>query len=150
MNGSETTRRLTALRRLLAEGQLGTQDELREELARLKFVVNQSTISRDLRRVGAIKGVDTDGRTIYRLPEEVAPPSTKSSLEEMIIDVRANNSLIVIITTPGSASLIARHLDHARPGGILGTIAGDDTIFVAPPANKTIAQVLKAVQESWV
>jgi transcriptional regulator of arginine metabolism len=56
--------RLDALRRLLGKEQMSTQDELREELERQKFRVTQSTISRDLRRLGAIKALDVDGRTV--------------------------------------------------------------------------------------
>jgi transcriptional regulator of arginine metabolism len=53
--------------------------------------------------------------------------------------------LIVINTTPGSASLVARQLDQTRPEGILGTIAGDDTIFVAPVSSRKIEQTVEAI-----
>ena len=150
VSGWDTVRRRAALRRLLEEGESSTQDELRAELARQKFVVTQSTISRDLRRIGAIKMTDASGQTIYRLPvEEMAPPTTQTSLEAMVLDIRTNGSMIVVITPPGTASLIARHLDHSKPGGILGTIAGDDTIFVVPPQVKNIQSVVRAIQDSF-
>ena len=57
--------------------------------------------------------------------------------------------MIVIHTSPGSASLVARHLDINRPGGILGTIAGDDTIFVAPGKDISIKQTIAAIRESF-
>ena len=140
--------RLDALRKLLGEGELSTQDELREELLRLKFDVTQSTISRDLRRLGAVKAVDVDGRTTYRLPDEVTAPVSTSSLRDLVTEIVHNGSTIVIHTTPGSASLVARHLDHFRPGSLLGTIAGDDTIFVAPASLKDLKATIREIEVS--
>jgi transcriptional regulator of arginine metabolism len=141
--------RLEALRKLLSEGELSTQDELRGELLRLKFDVTQSTISRDLRRLGAVKGIDPDGRTTYRLPDEVTAPVTTSSLRDLVTEIAHNGSIIVIHTTPGSASLVARHLDHYRPGGLLGTIAGDDTIFAAPASVRDIKATIRDIEDSF-
>ena len=57
--------------------------------------------------------------------------------------------MIVLHTTPGSASLVARHLDHAKPGGILGTLAGDDTIFVAPASLREVKATIRDIQKSF-
>ena len=147
----ESPDRLTTLRRLLSEEKLSTQDELREELKALKFKVTQSTISRDLRRLGAVRAVDPDGRIIYRLPDEIlAPiPQSSSTLESLVLDIKHNGFMIVISTVVGSASLIARHLDQTKPAGILGTIAGDDTIFVTPASIKNIEGVIGAIRASF-
>jgi transcriptional regulator of arginine metabolism len=151
MPPTEAITRLTALRRLLSQEKLSTQDELREELEGLKFKVTQSTISRDLRRLGAVRAIDPDGRTVYQLPNEnTSAPNQNTSLENLVIDIRHNGMMIVINTTPGSASLVARHLDHGRPAGILGTIAGDDTIFVAPASVRNVASTMKAIRESFM
>ncbi|MGE0764139.1 MAG: arginine repressor [Bdellovibrionales bacterium] len=144
----ETNTRISALRKLLSEAGLSTQDELRAELERLKFKVTQSTISRDLRRLGAVKALDANGRTVYRMVEEAMPPTTSARLDELVTEIRSNGSIIVLITSPGSASLVARHLDHFRPGDILGTIAGDDTIFVAPPSLKNIRVTIEEIRNS--
>jgi transcriptional regulator of arginine metabolism len=142
--------RLDFLRRLLSQGKASTQDEIVFELGRGRFKVTQSTISRDLRRLGAVKAIDPDGRTVYRLPDDVAAaaPVAAGSLKDLVISVESNNFLIVIRTTPGSASLVARHLDHVKPGGILGTIAGDDTIFVAPRTAREAESAVKAIEAS--
>lgn len=147
---SDSKSRLNALRGILIQGELSTQDELREKLEKLEFAVNQSTISRDLRKLGAIKVNDPAGRTVYRLADDVAPaiPVAPSSLSSLVLDIQTNGSIIVIQTSPGSASLVARHLDHARPGGILGTLAGDDTIFVAPPSVKNVKQTMREIHAS--
>jgi transcriptional regulator of arginine metabolism len=152
MPPTESSNRLTALRRLLTQEKLSTQDELREELEGLRFKVTQSTISRDLRRLGAVRAVDTDGRTVYRLPDEssfLLTAVASAGLENMVTDIIHNGMMIVINTTPGSASLIARHLDERQPAGILGTIAGDDTIFVAPASTKNIPWVIQQIRNSF-
>lgn len=140
--------RLEALRELLKQGTLSTQDELRDKLSNRRFRVTQSTVSRDLRKLGAVKAIDPDGRTLYRLPEEEFQPVVAAQLSDLVHDINANQSLIVIRTSPGSASLIARHLDRVRPGGILGTIAGDDTIFVAPSSKRAIQATIQDIQDA--
>lgn len=141
--------RLAVLKKILESGKNSSQEDVREMLELKGYDVNQSTISRDLRKLGAIKGTDSKGRTIYRL-SEISQEATfvNQSLGDLILNINHNDSLIVIQTTPGSASLIARQLDLLRPGGILGTIAGDDTIFVAPSKEVSIRQTITAIRDS--
>lgn len=143
----DTAERLNSLRKLLSAGLISTQEELVEELGRQKFRVTQSTISRDLRKIGAIKGQDATGRTVYRLPSEESMPAIMpgNGLGGLLVNIQHNGSMIVINTTPGSASLVARQLDQTKPEGILGTIAGDDTIFVAPISARRIEQTIDAI-----
>lgn len=142
--------RLSALRKLLESGKNSTQEELREMLESKGHDVNQSTISRDLRKIGAIKGTDSKGRTIYRLSENASESTfVAQSVPDLITSITHNDSMIVIHTSPGSASLVARHLDINRPANILGTIAGDDTIFVAPSKDFSIKQTITAIKESF-
>lgn len=143
----DTAERLNSLRKLLSAGLISTQEELVEELRHQKFRVTQSTISRDLRKIGAIKGQDATGRTVYRLPSEESMPAIMpgNGLGGLLVNIQHNGSLIVINTTPGSASLVARQLDQTKPEGILGTIAGDDTIFVAPVSSRRIQQTIDAI-----
>jgi transcriptional regulator of arginine metabolism len=144
---SDSRERLNTLRKLLSNGDLSTQEELAIELSEQKFKVTQSTISRDLRKLGAVKAQDSAGRTVYRLPDDLSSPAMISgnSFAGLLVNVQHNGSLIVINTTPGSASLVARQLDQTRPEGILGTIAGDDTIFVAPVSSRKIEQTVEAI-----
>jgi len=144
--------RLNVLRGLLVEGKTSTQEELVQELRSQAFTVTQSTISRDLSRLGAVKARDTSGRIVYRLPEDVptAPAMPSSDFKDLLVNVQHNGSLIVISTTPGSASLVAHQLDKSKPEGILGTIAGDDTIFVAPSSTKKIDETIQAILAEFV
>jgi transcriptional regulator of arginine metabolism len=151
MASVEPQTRLSALRKLLNDEKMSTQDELRDELRTLDFEVTQSTVSRDLRRLGAIKAIDQSGRTVYRLPTDLEPSPIQapvSRLADMITEIRHNGAMIVIHTTPGSASLLARHIDQNRFSKVIGTIAGDDTIFVAPSQTKDITKALQQITES--
>jgi transcriptional regulator of arginine metabolism len=142
--------RLNALRKILESGKNSTQEELRDMLEAKGHNVNQSTISRDLRKIGAIKGTDNKGRTVYRLSEISQESSfVAQSVGDLILNITHNDSMIVIQTSPGSASLVARHLDMNKPADILGTIAGDDTIFVAPSKDFSIKQTITAIRESF-
>jgi transcriptional regulator of arginine metabolism len=126
-----------ALKELLFSREAQTQDDLSDSLIKKGFDVNQSKISRLLRKLGAIKVENTKGQTVYSLPREPSPPTLKTELRELILDVTANEALVVIFTSPGSASMVARMLDYAQiETDILGTVAGDDTIFVAPKSIK--------------
>ena len=144
--------RLQILKEILFAGSASTQDEIREALEKRKFPVTQSTVSRDLKRIGAIKTLDAEGRTIYRLGEELVgapvPAPVANSIKELVTDVISNGFMIVIQTSPGSASLVARHIDSSLSGEILGTIAGDDTIFVAPADVRRTAATLLAIQRT--
>lgn len=137
-----------ALKALIREGTAGTQAALVAALRAKGYDVSQSKVSRLLRKLMALKIKDEHGQTIYTLPKEPMPPSSKSTLTHLILNVQANESLVIIQASPGSASLIARMLDYHEPTStILGTIAGDDTIFVAPKSVRHIQKTLQEVQQ---
>lgn len=140
--------RLEFLRQVLADGDLSTQEELVEKLEKNHFSVTQSTVSRDLRKLGAIRAIDGKGRTVYRLPEEMFVPVKSSSLNEMVTSIQSNTSLIVIRTHPGSASLVGRFVDMTFSDEILGCIAGDDTVFVAPQSQRETNSLQKKIEKA--
>jgi transcriptional regulator of arginine metabolism len=137
--------RIEILRKLLAEGKLSTQDELRVKLEKARFKVTQSTISRDLRRLGAVRAVDHEGNTVYRLPDAAEVVSASVS-PEIVRNVQANDSMVVIHTVPGGAHMVARHIDMRRTAEFLGTIAGDDTVFVALATKTSPTDGVRAVK----
>jgi transcriptional regulator of arginine metabolism len=142
-----------ALRQLLLEGKVGTQEAICKALEKQGFAINQSKVSRLLNKIGAIKVSTPQGATIYRLPHEhglaheLQHSAVKVVVRQWVIDVVSNGMLIVIHTLPAAAAMVARELDlHHLTLSILGSIAGDDTIFVAPKDPKKIRQVLEGVK----
>ena len=126
-------RRHRAIAELIRSNAPSSQDELAERLASLGFAVTQATISRDLDQIGAVK-VRRDGRTSYVLPEAVrsgTSPRLAAVFREWVRSVEPAANLVVIRTPPGSAHLIGVALDNSNLPEIVGTICGDDTIFVA-------------------
>ena len=135
-----------AVRQILQGTDLGTQEELREKLSSLGLEVTQSTISRALKKLGAIRTYNEQNQAVYALPEE-ALPSVSSTIIDLVEDVVANETMIVVGTKPGSASLIARHVDfHVK--SIIGTVAGDDCLLVIPKSVKNIKDTIVEVRRS--
>lgn len=137
-----------AFKELLNQERFGSQSEIVDALKKQGFTgINQSKISRMLSKFGAVRTRNTKMEMVYCLPNELSVPNTSSPLKNLVLDVDHNSMLIVIKTTPGAAQLIARLLDSiGKSEGILGTIAGDDTIFVTPTNNKPIDELLQNIQ----
>lgn len=125
------TRRREAVARIIRTRRIGTQEELLAALAEAGEHATQATLSRDLARLGAHRVSRPEG-AFYELGPEADPLAL---LRGQIASIAANASLVVVRTVPGSANAIARAIDLAQVPEILGTIAGDDTIFVAPAAG---------------
>lgn len=135
-------------RDLLLKATIGTQEEICKALQEMGHDINQSKASRLLRKIGAIKSKNELGQIVYRLSKEPAPPTPKSSLSHLIIDIVHNEVAVVVHTSPGSASLIARLLDHHQTKAkILGTVAGDDTILIIPKETKNIEQTFENIKK---
>ena len=133
--------RRRALLRVLKRGHAATQQELVEALREEGFDVTQATVSRDLHELHAVK-VRSGGEVAYRFPDDVprlrpARDDVIAELADFAIDVRPAGTLVVVATLPGHASAVARAIDLAGPPAVRGTIAGDDTIFVATPDPAT-------------
>lgn len=142
------------LREILLEGNARTQAEIREEFEKRSIPISQPKISRLLHQIGAVKLVDNKGKTQYRLPHEtgliheLTSTQEKALVSQWVLDVIANDALIIIHTTPGAAGMVARIIDQHRVHlHVLGTIAGDDTIFVAPTSNHQIASAITLITE---
>jgi transcriptional regulator of arginine metabolism len=138
-------RRQRAMAHLIRSELHASQDELAERLSALGFAVTQATISRDLEQIGAVK-VRRDGRLGYALAEAAqsgAAPRLAPLLRDFMRSVETAANLVVIKTPPGSAHLIGVALDQSELPEVVGTICGDDTIFVAC-ASAEIASALAA------
>ena len=115
----------------LRGGDVGSQEELVARLAAAGLAATQATVSRDLDELGAVR-IRRGGAIRYVLPD---PNHAASKLDRLLGEwveaIIPAGHLLVLKTPPGSANLVANALDLARVADIAGTIAGDDTIFVA-------------------
>ena len=129
------------IRDLLAHNQVGSQEQLQQLLGRSGFEVTQATLSRDLRELGVFKG--PMGYILADQPGPISAPIMNGAreLERMLpaqlIAIQASGNLIVLKTLPGHANPLAIEIDRARLPGVMGTIAGDDTVFVATRTART-------------
>lgn len=137
-----------AFKSLLAQERFGSQSEIVTALQDMGFAnINQSKVSRMLTKFGAVRTRNTRMEMVYCLPNELSVPNTSSPLKNLVLDIDYNSLLVVVKTSPGAAQLIARLLDSVgKADGILGTIAGDDTIFITPTQNTTTEQLIKNIQ----
>lgn len=136
----EQHRRRELIIDLLGRGPVESQERLSETLSRQGVKATQATISRDLREIGAVKGPDG-----YVLP--AAQPSgielgLERALKGFVKGVDRGATLVVLRTGPGHAALVALELDRSPPNGVIGTIAGDDTIFIATRSERAAVQLL--------
>ncbi|UAA39401.1 transcriptional regulator ArgR [Paraneptunicella aestuarii] len=139
---------IRAFKEILKDECYGSQGEIVEALKEMGFAhISQSKVSRMLSKFGAVRARNAKGDMVYCLPPELGMPTAKSPLKQLVLDVMHNNVMIVIRTTPGAAQLIARLLDSlGRSDGVLGTIAGDDTIFIAPADTSQIENIRQRVE----
>ncbi|RTE86259.1 MULTISPECIES: transcriptional regulator ArgR [Gammaproteobacteria] len=149
MNTSHQDPLTEAFRGLLKEERYASQAEIVSALQEQGFhTMNQSKVSRMLSRLGAVRARNGKEEMVYCLPPELSMPSAKSSVKQLVLDVEHNDVMIIVRTTPGAAQLIARLLDSVgKKEGVLGTIAGDDTIFIAPVNVNQIDFTLENVRE---
>ena len=136
-------RRQRAMADLIRSDAVASQEELAERLSALGFAVTQATISRDLEQIGAVK-IRRGGRSSYSLPDQLraaGAPQVASVLRDFARSIETASNLVVIRTPPGSAHLVGVALDQSDLEEIVGTICGDDTIFVACPSAAKAAEL---------
>jgi len=140
------SRRLTLIAQLLAGRRFASQDELARALARTGVEVTQATLSRDLRSLGVAKRAAANGGGWYELPQPAVETLDRGrqrlDLSAFVNEVRVAQNLVVVRTPPGHANAVGRALDLAEFTGIVGTVAGDDTVLVVVE-DTTAARRLK-------
>ena len=148
------TNRLEALRLIISSQQLGSQDELLNALQKEGFKLTQATLSRDLKQLKVAKAASMSGNYVYVLPNETMYKrvSTPNSIREMMrvpgfISINFSGNMGIIRTRPGYASSIAWNIDNSDIPEILGTIAGDDTIFIVIKEGIRHQEVIEALSD---
>jgi transcriptional regulator of arginine metabolism len=146
--------RQQAIGDLVRSGRIRTQQELVTALREKGYRVTQATVSRDITEMGLLK-VSRDGSLVYALPsseaavEQSGEQRLASLLSDLPIDVRGSGTLLVIRAVPGTAHAIAAALDRASWPGVLGTIAGDDTLFVACEDEAAVKRIRRRLLRLW-
>jgi len=142
-----TRERRAEIRELISSRPVATQEELRSLLAGRGHDVTQATLSRDLAQLGARRAAQPGGGTHYELPDARASPRASPLLHDLVRTIDDNGTLVVIHTSSGAAQVVAGILDRARLPEVLGTIAGDDAIFIAPTRGISTTRVIKKLRD---
>lgn len=160
-SGSKTTPEVTRAGRqarivaILSSAAVRSQSELAGLLAGDGIEVTQATLSRDLEELGAVKLRGAEGGIgVYVVPEDGSPVRGMSGgtgrlsrlLSELLVATDATGNLAVLRTPPGAADYLASAIDRAALPYVVGTIAGDDTIFVAAREPMTGAELAAAME----
>jgi transcriptional regulator of arginine metabolism len=133
-----------AILRLVQQRELGTQAEVAEALRDEGFDAVQTTVSRDIAQLGLVKTRGAEGRLVYALPGAAdldRLSELTAALRRWAVTLDATGNLAVVRTPPGAANALARAIDEARLADVVGTVAGDDTIFVAARDGLTGAEL---------
>ena len=143
--------RQRAIRDLVEQRPIRTQQELATALRERGFRTTQATISRDVAELGLVKA-GRSGTQAYAIPPRLREADTsgeeriRTLLHDMPVDIREAGTMLVLKTLPGSAHPLAAALDRARWPEVAGSIAGDDTVFVAFSDRGTLGRVKRRLQ----
>lgn len=138
-----------AIKEIIATKQISNQDELRLELKKRGFRITQATLSRDLKELGV-------GRVAGETAHYILQPQTSETqilrplVGAQILSIAANESVIVVKTLPGSASVVGEFIDTLNSPDIIGTLAGDNTLMIIPRVHRKTPSVIKFLRDKLV
>ena len=135
---------------IIEQNNIETQDELAERLLEAGFVTTQATISRDIRELKLTKVSDGNGKQKYIMLKNQESDHVNKLAKVMragIIGIDTAENLVIIKTVSGVAMAVAAALDNSEIEGMVGCIAGDDTIFCAIKTNEMVEDVVKIIEE---
>ena len=143
--------RLIAIRNIIREYIVESQEELLNILKSKGFEVTQATLSRDMKQLKIIKSPDIEGKYIYTLSKEnnyaniSGQEKSKEQFPHGLATIEFSGHLAVMKTRPGYASAIASDIDAKAQHEIMGTIAGDDTILIIPREGFTRKEIVEVL-----
>jgi len=140
-------RRHATILRLVRAGRVRSQEELRRALAREGFAVTQATLSRDVRDLGLARLVDGKGAYYAQPDEGGVRPGFQAVLSALLTGVDGVGPLLVLRTANGSAGAVAVAIDQAGFDGVLGTVAGEDTLLVITRSAKARVRVTSRLRK---
>lgn len=142
--------RQEAMLRLVRAKEISTQEELARELESEGWQVTQATVSRDIKDLGIIKVTLPSGGTKYSVLDrtgDVAPGRLLSVFSHCVLSSDVAMNLVVVKTLPGMANAAASALDSIHLSGVVGSIAGDDTVFIATPSNEDALAINATIKD---
>ena len=139
--------RQKAILDLLDEGPVESQDALQHSLVRRGFEVGQATLSRDIHELKLVKGPEGYARITESKGSETFLPSVMHMAYQFIVEIRQAQNMLVIKTTVGSAQPVAAALDASHWPEVVGTLAGDDTVFVVAADKKKAGALARRIRE---
>lgn len=138
-------RRTFAIVDIITNRRISTQEELCEALKSSGYDITQATVSRDIKELHLIKIPDGEGYR-YALPDNSPIKNSRERMrrlfQDSVIDIDCSENIVVIKTLPGAAQSIASMIDFAGLENILGTVAGDDTIFTVVKPKKAVNSIM--------
>lgn len=136
------TARLEIIKLIISSQEIGSQDELQQELAKEGFNVTQATLSRDLKQLKVAKANSMGGKSLYVLPNNTMYKRVREhqsagemKMQNGVVSIRFSGNLGVVRTRPGYAGSVAYDIDNANMPEVIGTVAGDDTIIMVLEEN---------------
>ena len=143
------TKRQNMILKLVSEKNIATQEELQQELRSRGFDVTQATVSRDIKELALIKTSDSSGQYKYAVPAlKRSSMAQKDSailtiLSDGVISVDFAMNIVVVKCHVGMAQAVCAKLDNTELDNVVGTIAGDDTIFIIMRSEKDASRLVK-------
>ena len=129
------TSRHAKIQEIIKTQNIETQEDLALALEKAGFHVTQATVSRDIKEMMLIKVPNAEGGYRYAYPRDLGnmltPGRLQRTLRDAVLDIKSGENIVVLRTMPGTAQGVAFAVDYAKWPEVLGTVAGDDTIFVA-------------------
>ena len=144
------TKRHDMISKLIASENVETQEDLASRLRELGFPVTQATVSRDIKELRLIKVLTPEGKYKYATVEKAEADMQERFIRMFsicVLTVSSAGNLIVIKTITGSAPAAAEAVDSLKWPDILGTIAGDNTIFIAVRDGKSVSDIIRKFQK---
>lgn len=147
-----TTKRREIIKRLIRENEISTQEELALALNKEGFSVTQATVSRDIKELGLIKVKAESGTSKYSEPlvrniHDVSGDRVVTLLKTFLVSIERARNLVVIKTLTGNGSSCGMAIDKLAINGVVGSIAGDDTLLIVTHDDDDAENVVKFIKE---
>lgn len=142
--------RLEAILEIIAGEDIDTQEMLLDRLQARGFRATQATVSRDIRELKLVKTMTSKGNYHYAPGAKSAtmPLKFSSALTDSVIRIDVGGNILVVHTYPGMANAVAACLDSMKHEGVLGCVAGDDTILVVAPDTETALHLSESIRQT--